>query len=246
MSILKRVFKTLSASAGSFYINNKVLAESEKPTASDKEWQQYWQNTRNINKVEPVYSRVLTELKRQHPKKELKVLDLGTGAGVVARFAAKTGKSEKGECGFLVTAEDMHENALTITRIEALKENLEQCITTRKHDLSEPRDPSQTHEIFNAVLARTAFPFVKPEVSLDKVIKENVLDKLAPGGTAVLEFFGPKHPWCSKKARCNTEEEIRGFFPTVKQIEIEESLKNISLANNEQSTWHELTVIVKK
>lgn len=215
------------------------------PTSSEKEWESYYQKTQNNSPdlVEPIYLEIVKKLEEQNPKKELKALDLGTGTGVVALLAAR-GTKPKGEgCSFQVIAEDMNRNALDIVNERAKQEDLQQCIRTRQRDLSNNSGPNEQYDL---ITARSVLPFLPQDVSVKTIIEDNISQKLATGGNAVIGFFGPRHPWCSTR-QCHTKEEIQGFFSGFKRVEIlDASEPTVLLASGKESPWHQITAVAYK
>ena len=106
------------------------------------------------------------------PDDEARALDLGTGSGACAVFAARR--------GFHVTAVDLNPEAVRCTRINALLNRLESYIDAREGDLFAP----VTGERFDLVLFNPPFFRGTPRDRLD----------LAWRGTDVLERFAAGLP----------------------------------------------------
>ena len=99
---------------------------------------------------------------------EIRVLDLGTGSGVGAMFAARR--------GFQVVAVDVNPEAVRCARINALLHHQEERIEVRQGDLFAPA----AGERFDLVLFNPPFFRGEPASALDRAWR----------GTDVLERFG--------------------------------------------------------
>lgn len=112
------------------------------------------------------------------------------------------------------------------------------------------KDSGTPEEKFNLITARLVFPFFPPGTSIAKMVEYNITNKLAPGGTVVMEFFGKKHPWGPQQdCHTHTEEEIKGFFPEskYKQTNLTNFFKSVPLAEGgTQCNWDETTVVAVK
>jgi len=113
----------------------------------------------------------------------IRVLDMGTGSGVGAVFAARR--------GFQVVAVDVNPEAVRCARINALLHHLEERIDARQGDLFS----SVAGERFDLVLFNPPFFRGEPTGDLDRAWRgTDVLERfaaglsvaLSPGGTALL------------------------------------------------------------
>jgi HemK-related putative methylase len=113
----------------------------------------------------------------------VRVLDLGTGSGVAAVFAARR--------GFQVVAVDVDSEAVRCARINALLHHLDERIDVRQGDLFSP----VAGERFDLVLFNPPFFRGEPAGDLDRAWRgTDVLERFAaglsgaltPGGTALL------------------------------------------------------------
>jgi len=121
-----------------------------------------------------------TKASRSDP---IRVLDLGTGSGAGAVFAARR--------GFQVVAVDVNPEAVRCARINALLHHLEERIDVRQGDLFSP----VAGERFDLVLFNPPFFRGEPAGDLDRAWRgTDVLERfaaglseaLSPGGTALL------------------------------------------------------------
>jgi release factor glutamine methyltransferase len=102
-------------------------------------------------------------------------LDLGTGSGVGAVFAARH--------GYRVTAVDINPEAVRCARINTLLNHLEERIEVREGDLFAPVQG----ETFDLVLFNPPFFRGKPKDNLDKAWRAtDVLERFAAGLPAAL------------------------------------------------------------
>lgn len=117
------------------------------------------------------------------PSEEIRVLDLGTGSGVGAVFAARR--------GFQAVAVDVNPQAVRCARINALLHGQEERIDVRQGDLFSP----VAGERFDLVLFNPPFFRGQPANDLDRAWRgTDVLERfaaglpaaLAEGGTALL------------------------------------------------------------
>jgi release factor glutamine methyltransferase len=115
----------------------------------------------------------------------VRVLDMGTGSGVCAVFAARRGAQ--------VVAVDINPAAVRCTRINALANHVENTLDAREGDLFEP----VCGERFDFVLFNPPFFRGAPKDALDQAWRgEDVLERFAaglrkhllPGGHALLLF----------------------------------------------------------
>jgi methylase of polypeptide subunit release factors len=112
-------------------------------------------------------------------EKEIRVLDLGTGSGVGALFAARR--------GFRVVAVDVNPEAARCARINALLHHLEARIEVRQGDLFAP----VAGERFDLVLFNPPFFRGEPANDLDRAWRgTDVLERFAAGLSAVLTPAG--------------------------------------------------------
>ncbi|HEY0553050.1 MAG TPA: methyltransferase [Thermoanaerobaculia bacterium] len=113
------------------------------------------------------------------PEGEIRVLDLGTGSGVGALFAARR--------GFRVVAVDVNPEAVRCARINALLHHLEARIEARQGDLFTP----VAGECFDLVLFNPPFFFGEPANHLDRAWRgTDVLERFAAGLSAALTPAG--------------------------------------------------------
>jgi release factor glutamine methyltransferase len=116
---------------------------------------------------------------RQGPPGEVRVLDLGTGSGAGAVFAARR--------GFRVVAVDVNPQAVRCARINALLHRLEGSIEVRQGDLFAP----VAGESFDLVLFNPPFFRGQPASDLDRAWRgTDVLERFAAGVGAVLRPAG--------------------------------------------------------
>jgi methylase of polypeptide subunit release factors len=110
---------------------------------------------------------------------EVRVLDLGTGSGVGALFAARR--------GFRVVAVDVNPEAARCARINALVHRLEERIEARQGDLFAP----VSDERFDLVLFNPPFFRGEPADDLDRAWRgTDVLERFAAGLGTVLKPAG--------------------------------------------------------
>lgn len=110
------------------------------------------------------------------------VLDMGTGSGVGAVFAARRGAQ--------VVAVDINPEAVRCARINAMLNQLEDCIDVHHGDLMEPLD-SQYDGAFDLVLFNPPFYIGKPRHHLDFAWRgEDVFERFAKGLSRVLKPRG--------------------------------------------------------
>jgi methylase of polypeptide subunit release factors len=113
------------------------------------------------------------------PDGEIRVLDLGTGSGVGALFAARR--------GFRAVAVDVNPEAMRCVRINALLHNLEDRIEVRQGDLFAP----VAGERFDLVLFNPPFFRGEPANNLDRAWRgTDVLERFAVGLGAALTPAG--------------------------------------------------------
>jgi methylase of polypeptide subunit release factors len=111
---------------------------------------------------------------RQGPPAEVRVLDMGTGCGAGAVFAARR--------GFRVVAVDVNPQAVRCARINALIHRLEDRIDVRQGDLFAP----VAGESFDLVLFNPPFFRGQPASDLDRAWRAtDVLERFAAGVGAV-------------------------------------------------------------
>ncbi len=110
---------------------------------------------------------------------EIRVLDLGTGSGVGALFAARR--------GFRVVAVDVNPEAVRCARVNALLHHLEDRIEARQGDLFAP----VAGERFDLVLFNPPFFRGEPADDLDRAWRgTDVLERFAAGLEAALKPAG--------------------------------------------------------
>jgi release factor glutamine methyltransferase len=110
---------------------------------------------------------------------EVRALDLGTGSGLGAIFAARM--------GYRVTAVDINPNAVRCARINALQHHLEKRIEVRQGDLFEP----VLGERFDLVLFNPPFFRGRPRSPLEAAWQSvDVLERFAAGLPAALTPHG--------------------------------------------------------
>jgi methylase of polypeptide subunit release factors len=110
---------------------------------------------------------------------EVRVLDLGTGSGVGALFAARR--------GFRVVAVDVNPEAVRCARVNALVHGLEERIEARTGDLFAP----VAGERFDLVLFNPPFFRGEPADDLDRAWRgTDVLERFAAGLEAALRPSG--------------------------------------------------------
>ncbi len=113
------------------------------------------------------------------PEGEIRVLDLGTGSGVGALFAARR--------GFRVVAVDVNPEAVRCARINALLHHLEDRIEVRQGDLF----ATVAGERFDLVLFNPPFFRGEPANPLDRAWRgTDVLERFAAGLSAALTPAG--------------------------------------------------------
>lgn len=104
-----------------------------------------------------------------------RALDMGTGSGVGAVFAARH--------GYRVTAVDINPEAVRCARINALMNHLDDCIEVREGDLFTPVEG----ETFDLVLFNPPFFRGTPKDALDRAWRAtDVLERFAAGLPAAL------------------------------------------------------------
>lgn len=117
-----------------------------------------------------------------------RVLDMGTGSGVGAVFAARRGAR--------VVAVDINPDAVRCARINALLNGVEERVEVRHGDLLEPLDPDRG-DVFDLVLFNPPFYRGTPRDNIDFAWRgQDVLERfaaglagiLAPGGRALIVF----------------------------------------------------------
>jgi HemK-related putative methylase len=112
-------------------------------------------------------------------EKEIRVLDLGTGSGVGALFAARR--------GFRVVAVDVNPEAVRCARVNALLHHLEDRIEARQGDLFAP----VAGERFDLVLFNPPFFRGEPADDLDRAWRgTDVLERFAAELQTVLKPAG--------------------------------------------------------
>jgi release factor glutamine methyltransferase len=110
---------------------------------------------------------------------EVRVLDLGTGSGVGALFAARR--------GFRVVAVDVNPEAVRCARVNALVHRLEERIEARQGDLFAP----VAGELFDLVLFNPPFFRGEPADDLDCAWRgTDVLERFAAGLSTALKQAG--------------------------------------------------------
>jgi release factor glutamine methyltransferase len=110
---------------------------------------------------------------------EIRVLDLGTGSGVGALFAARR--------GFRVVAVDINPEAVRCARVNALLHHLEDRIEARQGDLFAP----VAGDRFDLVLFNPPFFRGEPKDDLDRAWRgTDVLERFAAGLEAALKPAG--------------------------------------------------------
>jgi release factor glutamine methyltransferase len=108
-----------------------------------------------------------------------RALDMGTGSGLGAIFAARM--------GYHVTAVDINADAVRCARINALQHHLEACIDVRQGDLFEPVQD----ERFDLVLFNPPFFRGRPRNTLDAAWRgSDVLERFATALPAALKPGG--------------------------------------------------------
>ncbi len=113
------------------------------------------------------------------PAAAIRVLDLGTGSGVGAVFAARR--------GFRVVAVDINPQAVRCARMNALMHRLEGTIEVRQGDLFAP----VAGERFDLVLFNPPFFRGQPASDLDRAWRStDVLERFAAGVRGVLQPAG--------------------------------------------------------
>jgi release factor glutamine methyltransferase len=129
-----------------------------------------------------IMARVVAALPMDQPT-ALRVLDLGTGSGVGAVFAARRGAT--------VTAVDINPAAVRCARVNAILNNLEDRIEARLGDLFEP----VKGERFDLILFNPPYYRGTPKDHLDRAWRAQDVferfagqldDALAPGGYALV------------------------------------------------------------
>ncbi len=213
------------------YVSQRKAAEK----AEAEGWRKHFERTKE-GKCEPVYARIAQQLMAENQGRKITALDIGTGAGAVAIALALLGLE--------VTAEDKYAFAEGFVKAQAEKAGVAKSLHFRARDISKLEDKNPKEQ-FDYITARAVFPWVK-SLSTQALIQANVTEKLKPTGRAVMEFWGPKHPW-RERGVCQTEAEVRQLFQK-EGLEIEEIVRaeEAQLAAGGTSQWDEMTVVARK
>ena len=139
------------------------------------------------------------------PSDTSQVLDMGTGSGVGAVFAARRGAR--------VVAVDINPEAVRCARLNAVLNRLEQRIEVRHGDLMEPLDP-HTGDTFDLVLFNPPYYRGQPRDNLDFAWRgQDVFERFAvglprvltPQGRAVV-IFSSDGEWDQARAALETQD----------------------------------------
>ena len=116
------------------------------------------------------------------PSDASQVLDMGTGSGVGAIFAARRGAR--------VVAVDINPEAVRCAKLNALLNRLEHCIDVRHGDLMAPLDP-QRGDIFDLVMFNPPYYRGVPHDDFDSAWRgQDVFERFAAGLPRVLKPQG--------------------------------------------------------